>query len=253
MDSWLITNAIAALLLPPGSLLLVAAAGAVLARRRRGLGRALIALSLLALYVLATPITSDALLSSLETPARDPLADRRGQAIVVLGGGTYFAAPEYGRDTVGSNTLVRLRYAAHLHRASGAPVLVTGGAPLGNAFTEAELMGQVLDTEFRVPVRWLEKASRNTLENARLSYALLAPQGIKRITLVTHAWHMSRARLAFERSGFEVIAAPTGYTTRYRTTVLAFLPSASSLSDSSWFFHEVIGIGWYHLRLLIGR
>jgi uncharacterized SAM-binding protein YcdF (DUF218 family) len=250
---WLISNAIAALLLPPGSLLVAAAAGALLARRRPRVGRSLVAFSLLALYALAMPVASDALLASLEPPARDPLAGDGGLAIVVLGGGTYFSAPEYGGDTVGPSTLVRLRYAAHLHRASGTPILVTGGAPLGNASTEAELMARVLDSEFHVPVRWLEKASRNTLENARLTYSLLAPYGIRRIYLVTHAWHMPRAQLAFERSGFEVIPATTGYTTRHRTSALHFLPSASSLLNSSWFFHEVIGTGWYHLRIALDR
>jgi uncharacterized SAM-binding protein YcdF (DUF218 family) len=249
---WLITNTLAALLVPPGSLLALAGAGALLARRRPRLGRSLVAFSLVALYGLATPIVSQALLARLEPPARDPLADRGAQAIVVLGGGTYFAAPEYGRDTVGSATLMRLRYAAHLQRASSLPVLLTGGAPLGNDTPEAEQMRRVLETEFRVPARWLETASRNTLENARLSHALLAPQGIRRVVLVTHAWHMPRARLAFERAGFEVIPAATGYATRYRVTALSFVPGAAALLDSSWFFHEAIGIGWYHLRLARG-
>ena len=56
------TNAIAAFLLPPGSLLLLAAIGALVALRRPRLGRALIALSLLALWALSTPYVADVLL-----------------------------------------------------------------------------------------------------------------------------------------------------------------------------------------------
>lgn len=250
---WQIINAIASLLLPPGCLLAVAAMGALLALRRPRLGRAVVGFSLVALYALATPVASDALLRYLEPAPRDPLAGKDGQAIVVLGGGSYFSAPEYGRDTVGTFTLSRLRYAAHLHRASNVPVLVSGGAPLGNAGSEAEQMERVLEADFRVPVRWLEKGSRNTMENARLSYHLLSADGIRRIYLVTHAWHFPRARLAFEHAGFSVIPAPTGFTTRHRVTVVDFLPNASSLSSSSWVFHEVIGTGWYHLRILLGR
>lgn len=250
---WQIVNAVAALLVPPGCLLVLAAAGALLARRQPRLGRALVGCGLAALYGLSMPYVADAMTGWLEPAPRDPLADRGGQAIVVLGGGTYFAAPEYGGDTVGGYTLTRLRYAAHLHHASKVPVLVSGGAPLGNARTEAELMERVLETEFSVPVRWVEKGSNNTLENARMSHRVLAADGIKRIYLVTHAWHMPRARLAFERAGFSVIPAPTGYATRYRTTALTFLPNASALLSSSWVFHEAIGLGWYHLRLLLGR
>ena len=250
---WLMTNAIAAFLLPPGSLLLLAAVGALTALRRPRFGRALVALSLVALYALSTPYASDALLRTLEPAPRDPLADKSGQAIVVLGGGSYPSAPEYGRDTVSSYTLARLRYAAHLYRSLKKPVLVTGGAPRGNSTSEAEQMKQVLQQEFQVPVQWSEPDSNNTLENARLSHRLLGAAGVRRVYLVTHAWHMPRARLAFERAGFSVIPAPTQFATRSGVTVLDFLPSAFSLSRSGHFFHEVIGLGWYHLRIAIGR
>lgn len=250
---WLITNAIAAFLVPPGSLLLLAAIGGLVALRRPRLGRSLVALSLIVLYLLSTSFLADELRKTLEPAPRDPLADKSGQAIVVLGGGTYFSAPEYARDTVSSAALVRLRYAAHLHRALRKPVLVTGGAPQGNPVSEAEHMKQALESDFRVSVQWTEQASNNTLENARLSYRLLSAAGVKRIYLVTHAWHISRAQLAFERSGFSVIPAPTGYTTRHEVTVLDFLPNASALSRSRDFFHEWIGGGWYHLRIAIGR
>lgn len=250
---WLITNSIAAALIPPGSLLLLVALGTLLALRRPRSGRSLVALAFVALYALSTHFVADALLKTLELTPRDPVADRSGQAIVVLGGGTYFLAPEYGRDTVSTSTLARLRYGAHLHRALNKPVMVTGGAPQGNPVAEAELMKQVLETEFRVPVQWAEKDSRNTLENARLSYRILGPAGVRNIYLVTHAWHMARARLAFEHSGFKVIPAGTSYATRIELTLLDFLPNASALLDSSIFFHEAVGIGWYHLRILLGR
>ena len=132
-------------------------------------------------------------------------------------------------------------------------MLVTGGAPLGNSTSEAEQMKQVLQQEFQVPVQWSEQGSNNTLENARLSHRLLNASGIRRVYLVTHAWHMRRARLAFEHAGFEVIPAPILYQTRYELTVLDFLPNANALLDSRGFFHETIGIGWYHLRIAIGR
>jgi uncharacterized SAM-binding protein YcdF (DUF218 family) len=250
---WLITNAVAALIVPPGSLLVLAAAGALVALRHPRCGRALIALALVALWILATPYVADALVRSLEPAPGDPLADSSGQAIVVLGGGTYFAAPEYqGRDTVSSFALVRLRYAAHLHRALKKPILVTGGAPLGNSTSEAEQMKQALEREFQVPVQWVEQRANNTLENARLSNRLLRPANIRRIYLVTHAWHMPRARLAFERAGFEVIPAPTEYLTDFKLTVIHFMPGADGLAGSSRFFHEVIGLGWYHLRIALG-
>jgi uncharacterized SAM-binding protein YcdF (DUF218 family) len=250
---WLITNAIAALLVPPGSLLALAAAGALLILMRRPqLGRTLVIFSFIALYALSTSYVAKGLLTSLEPAPRDPVADRTGQAIVVLGGGTYHNAPEYGGDTVSTPTLARLRYAAHLHRALKKPILVSSGTPHGKT-PEAETMKAALARDFQVPVQWTEAASNNTLENARASQRLLAGAGIRRVYLVTDAWHMPRARLAFERAGLDVIEAPTGFATRYELTVLDFLPDARALLRSREYFHEVIGLGWYHLRIVMGR
>lgn len=250
---WLIRNAIAAALMPPGFLLLMALWGLVIVRRRPLAGKSLIALALIALYALSTQYVADSLLQALEPPARDPLADRSGEAIVVLGAGTYFSAPEYGADTVRAHGLVRLRYAAHLHRATGKPILTTGGSPEGASVGEAVHMKTVLNRDFQVPVAWIEDRSRTTLENARLTRRLLTAAGIRTVYLVTHAWHMPRARLAFENAGFTVIPAATGYATRFRLTLLDFLPDASALLDSSRFFHEVIGIAWYQLQFAIAR
>lgn len=247
---WLVTNGVAAFLMPPGSLLVLAAVGGLLlALRWRRLGTLLVVAAFLLLYALSTHFVANGLLNALESAPLAPSADPGGHAIVVLGGGTYFAAPEYGQDTVSAPTLVRLRFAAHLHHRTGKPVLVSGGTPEGNPVPEAELMRQALERDFRVPVQWTESGSSNTLENARRSQRLLAAAGITRVYLVTHARHMPRARLAFERAGLGVVPAPTGYATRHALTALDFLPSARALQRSRDFFHEIIGIGWYHLRL----
>lgn len=250
MLSWQLTNAWAALLLPPGSLILLMAGGLVLRRTHPHLGASLTAGGVAALYLLSMPLTADWLLSALESGS--PIANgRSAAAIVVLGGGKSHNAPEYGGDSLRSTTLVRLRYAAHLQRRTGLPILVSGGSPEGSPQSEAELMQHTLQNEFSVPVRWIESGSANTLENARLSYGMLAAENIRTVYLVTHAWHMPRARLAFESAGFKVIPAATGYTTRYRLTIPDFLPSARALHNSALFFHELIGIVWYRLRLVL--
>jgi uncharacterized SAM-binding protein YcdF (DUF218 family) len=156
-----------------------------------------------------------------------------------------------GGDTVNFRTLVRLRYAARLHRDLKTPVLVTGGTPQGGRVAEAEAMKEALQRDFNVPTRWVETDSRTTFENAQLSRKLLKST-VQQIYLVTHAWHMPRAKLAFEHAGFTVIPAPTGYTTRLEITVLDFLPNAGALSKSSDFFHEIIGYAWYRLRAVTG-
>ena len=123
----------------------------------------------------------------LETPYVADSVNSEGQVIVVLGGGTYFNAVEYGGDTVSRYSLERIRYAAHLYQLTGKWILVTGGAPLGNISSEAEQMKSVLENEFRTPVKWVEGNSNNTRENAYKSYETLKKDGITHIMLVTHA------------------------------------------------------------------
>ena len=250
MSIWVITNAIAAWMLPPGCLLLLAAWGLLRLRKHPRSGKALVALALMGLWLLSTPWMARTLLGLLESPPTDLQQAPPAQAIVVLGGGKYHTAPEYGTGTVGGATLVRVRYAAHLHRLTGKPILVSGGSPEGSTISEAQAMKAVLESEFKIPVAWMESASNTTQENARASYSLLKAQGITRIYLVTHAWHMPRAQRAFAEAGFTVVPASTAYATQFRFTLLDCLPRAEALHQSSVFFHEVIGIVWYRLKSL---
>jgi uncharacterized SAM-binding protein YcdF (DUF218 family) len=247
--SWLITNLIAALLLPPLNLLLMATAGLLLWRKRPRLGRGLVWTAFALLWLLSTPWVSLGMLRMLEdTPSPLDTRTQTADAIVVLGAGTYLNAPEYGADTVGGGGLARLRYAAKLQRETGKPVLVTGGKPQGNTLSEAAQMKAVLEDEFHVPVKWTEGESTNTFENAQLSRKILEAQGIRRIYLVTHAWHMPRAAMAFRAAGFEVVPAATVYTLPGPLTLLDFVPAADALDGSSRALHEFIGMLWYRLK-----
>ena len=245
--NWFATNAVSAFLLPPFNLILLGMLGVLLLRCKPGLGKAMVAAALALLYLLSIPLVADALLRTLEpAPSRNSL-DKDIQAIVVLGGGTYYNAPEYHGDTVGRFSLERVRYAAWLHQQTGKPILATGGDPADHGSAEAAQMKAVLEREFTVPVKWIETVARNTRENAYNSFAILQKEGIGRIALVTHAWHMPRAAREFEQAGFKISPAATGYTTRHRTDIFVLIPTAAALQRSSLFFHEIIGIGWYWL------
>jgi uncharacterized SAM-binding protein YcdF (DUF218 family) len=159
-----------------------------------------------------------------------------------------FDAPDYGGDTLNRWALERARYGARLHRSTGLPVLVSGGlGGLGTA-AEADALQAALETEFSVPVRWVERDSENTFQNAANAARLLRPAGVSRVLLVTHAAHMPRALLAFEAAGLEAIPAATGYATRQPHALLEWLPQAGALADSRVFIHEALGIAWYRIK-----
>jgi len=254
--SWLVTNLFAAALLPPLNGLLLAAGGAVLARRWPRLGRVLIAAGFLLVALLSLGVVARALVAPLESRHPVLAGDASGRlavdAVVVLGAGRYRSAPEFADDDVAGPTLDRLRYAALLARASGRPLLVSGGAPDGAGRSEAAVMAKALERDFAVVPRWQESSSDNTFENARRSAEILLPAGVRRIVLVTHALHMPRAVAAFSAAGFEVVAAPTAFIATGPLTPLDFIPRAASLHSASRALHEWIGLGWYALRAAPG-
>jgi uncharacterized SAM-binding protein YcdF (DUF218 family) len=110
-----------------------------------------------------------------------------------------------------------------------------------------------LEQDFHAEARWTEDESANTYENAYRSFHILQKAGIRKIYLVTHAWHMPRSADIFRRAGFVVIEAPVAFTTRYQTDLLAFLPQAGALQASKIFLHEIIGMLWYRVRSVISN
>jgi uncharacterized SAM-binding protein YcdF (DUF218 family) len=233
---------LSALVLPPAGPLLLSALGLLLMRRWPRFGKTLAWSGVILLWLLATPIVAMGLLALTEDVPPFAFAQaNQAQAIVVLGGGNYSNAPEYGGDTVGDFGLVRIRYAARLHRQSGLPILVTGGAPLGGR-PEGETMRESLEQDFGVKVRWVEAQSLDTAQNASLSAPILKKAGIKRILLVSHAMHLKRAGELFEREGLEVVPAPTYYFSRGEFSFFQLLPSTGALRNSYFALHEALGI-----------
>ena len=238
------------LLLPPFGLFLLIAAGWLIMRRHRRLGRVLFAAGLVTLYLLSTPYIGSLLLRSFQIyPAlsADRASDGVG-AIVVLGADVRRPAPEFGGDTVGALTLERIRYGAKLHRELGLPLLVTGGATRPQGHPVGLAMRESLEQDFVVPVRWAETEAVNTYENAKHSSDILTAMGIAKIYLVTHAWHMPRAKMAFESTGLQVVPAPTGFLARPTPEFGDFIATASGLLMSYYALYEGVGYLWYSLN-----
>lgn len=142
-----------------------------------------------------------------------------------------------------------MRYGAILARKLELPIAVSGGAVTHSSeFSLGVLMSKTITEEFGVPVRWIEKRSRNTAQNAIYLRELLP---VQRIVLVTHAIHLLRSVAAFERVGFVVATAPTGFIagkTINFNSIFDWLPAADALVTSRTVLHELIGMLNYKLR-----
>jgi uncharacterized SAM-binding protein YcdF (DUF218 family) len=235
-----------ALILPPVAPLLLAFVGIALLSRRPRLGRALALAGLALLTALSLPIVAESLVRVVDrTPPIDLARAKDAQAIVILGGGLRRRAPEYGGDTMSRLTLERVRYGALVARATGLPVLVSGGRFAAEDSTEAAVMKKALADEYGITPRWAEDRSQNTHENAQMSAALLRADGVERVILVAHAFDMPRATAEFADAGIVTIPAPTGMPAeRRRAAVLDFVPSVFALQASYYALYEIYANLW---------
>jgi uncharacterized SAM-binding protein YcdF (DUF218 family) len=212
--SWLTTPA---LIIPP--LVLLTLLPMVLRRlrwRRRisALGATLLCVYLLTLSPAMIKIGNRVLVSFLPS---DP--GTTADAIVVLGRGTAMRSE-------------RVDVSARLWEAHRAPLIFASG--WGDAQQIADLLEQK-----GIPSTAIagEPCSRTTEENARFTAAILQPQKIHRILLVTDPPHMLRSLLTFRSLGFEVVPHINPLPQRLDTKKKAFLV-----------FREYLGLVGYGLR-----
>lgn len=249
------------LVLPPTPFLLLVLWGAWLLPRRRALGWTLLLLAILGLWLTSTAGLSRAVMqhllnappelreAELAALKREPQSERNPKtAIVVLGGGRRIPAPEYGTATLHPRSVERLRYGIWLSRETGLPLAFSGGIGRGGETgpTEAELAQRIAEQEFGRPLRWLENSSRDTHENASNTVALLRAQGVERIVLVTHAYHLPRALKNFEQaamgSKMQLLPAPTGGPGRGAWKWTDWLPSHRGVEENRLVWHEWLGL-----------
>ena len=172
--------------------------------------------------------------------------------IILLGG------DERPRDSVMPDRLVFLdsgrryiAFAALARQYPAAKLLFSGGSPEitpKEDLKESMIVKQVL-SGLGVPVEKMvfEDASRNTRENALLSYNLVKPQPEQTWLLVTSAFHMPRAMMVFQKAGWNVAPAPTGYLTNGVYSSHLQFNLGQHLTEMAWAVHEYFGLLAYRL------
>src|SRR5580704_9286512 len=235
-------------LVPPIVLIVLSAAAAWLTLwyPRFGLAVTIVATSLL--YLAALPVIAARMLEDVEIKPPTKPDFSAAQAIVVLGGGIKRGDGDKVPDTLGAWSLERIDFAAHAYRELNLKVAVTGGRPAGARSAEAALMKATLESDFNVPVTWVENRSRTTFENALYTKELLKADNVTTVVLVTNAWHMRRALWSFERVGLHAIPWPAPLTCDETDRLDDYLPSMFALLGSYQALHEAIGLAYYRLR-----
>ena len=230
------------IIIPPAGLIWILILGLIVMRRRRRLGMAVLLVGLAGLYILSMPIVGGELISSLE--ARQSAAGDVPEpgAIIILGADGERTPDPLVKAEPGPLSLQRLAGAAMIVREKKLPVLIAGGKVGEDEPTVSDLMADLFTNAFGLPVEWRETMSENTCENAQFSAKILRQAGISSALVVTHAWHMPRAALAFRQAGFPIVPAPLHGDATKVHGIRDFLPHTSAWMRSFYALHEWIGL-----------
>jgi len=201
-----------------------------------------------------TPMTANLLVRVLE--ANDvPSADCAVPPSlgVVLAGGVEkmpLSSEDFGALTISSRR--RVERAVQWWRASPGRALVFSGGRADSdvATPEARLM-RVYARQLGVPdaVIRSEETSLDTWGNAR-NLARMQPSLPERVSLITSALHMRRARYAMAKAGFSTCAIPADSRIVDLDWPGAMLPQSQSAGKTEDAIHEVAGLLYYRLLAL---
>jgi len=232
-------------LLPPGLfiLLLLGITFWIWKRERKP---ALILLGItLGFYLSSTPWVGGLLIRSLERQYSQPDA-LTGEVIVVLGGGAVSGTPDLGGEgNLSGSGADRLLTAARLYRATGLPILLSGGKVFADSGNEADISRRQL-LGLGIPDKDIivENKSLNTEQNANFTATILKSRGLSNPVLITSAFHLPRAVIEFDKAGIQVLPYPTNYWISRPEKLYAakFAPSAAGLSFTGVALKEYLGM-----------
>jgi uncharacterized SAM-binding protein YcdF (DUF218 family) len=182
-------------------------------------------------------------------PPRPYPADNGG-AIVVLSSAVFPPCPPIPTPRLGADTYERCQYAAWLHTHWRAlPVLACGGMGGSEMPPYSLVMRQALERE-GVPAEdiWVEDRSHSTHENAVFAAQLLRRKGIRKIVLVTEAYHMPRAVACFREEGLIVVPAACGYRSYHTFHIEELWLGWEPIAWNEDTLHEAVGLIWYRIR-----
>jgi len=176
--------------------------------------------SLVVLYLASTPLVARWVAESLErqNPPVDPVTMPVADAIVVLGGSMYATVGPDGTTLLyARHASDRFETAMQVFSAGRAPIIAFGGGGTGVPGTPTEgewnraraiARGVPADRAIAGPV------ALYTSDESEGIARVLRERGVKRIILCSSAVHLPRARMNYQKLGFEVTPLPSDFATR---------------------------------------
>jgi uncharacterized SAM-binding protein YcdF (DUF218 family) len=233
-------------LLPPGIIIVLLILAVLFLKKRF---RLFMVGLVVIIFVVSIAPTKDLLLAPLENAYRIPPIEqiKKADVYVLLGGGAEESAPDlYGKGVVSGDGLIRLLTVYRLYRMERKPIIASGGSVF-NRGSESEIARKILIQLGAKPEDIIvETKSRDTFENAQCTAEIAAKRGMKRIVLVTSAFHMKRSVLLFKRHFIDITPFPAGYyTSQQPYDPMHYFPSADSMAQFCAALKEYMGLFFY--------
>lgn len=218
----------------------------VLAALRRW--RAAGVLAGLCLVVLSLPVCGNALLGRLES-IHPPLRVAEvlpADAVLVLGG-VMAPARAPGLLPEWADSVERFEAGVALLRADRARLLLFTGDPRGSEGATLRRLAIARGVpEERIAV--IGEVG-NTADEAAQLRRHAAAHGLRRVVLVTSAWHLPRAVRQFRGAGVELVPFPVDYRSMPNRLLpyMDWLPTANALEKTELALRECYGLAFYSL------
>ena len=204
----------------------------------------LLIVAIILLYVFSVPLFLNLFGHAWSVKPGDLHKKQIYSCVIILGG--FSSVDKYGNGLFNGSSDRFIEGVKLFNTGVAKNVLVSGGN--GNLipgyFKEADWVKTQL-LLFNVPDSSIvvESNSRNTIENAMYSKALLQKMGLKPpYLLVTSDFHMRRAKMIFEKEGVPVVPYPCDYTvTQNRNTWGDLIPDGGSFGGWNIYLKELVG------------
>lgn len=192
------------------------------------------------------PAVSNLLLRPLEDayPARSIGSLPEADAVLVLGG-ILSPAKETGLVTEWGETVERFDAGVEIVQRGKTRLVLFTGDPRGSEGTA--LQREALERGVARERTAVIGAVGNTADEATQLKRFASQHGLKRVVLVTSAWHMPRAMRLFRGAGVELVPFPVDYHALPNRTLpyLDWIPNAGALAKTEQALRECYGMMFY--------
>lgn len=194
----------------------------------------------------STGVVANALLQPLENsyPARSVGSLPEADAVLVLGG-IMSPGKEPGLIPEWAESVERFEAGVQIVRRDKARLLLFTGDTRGSEGTA--LQREALERGVPRERTAVIGAVGNTADEAAQLKKFAAQHGLKRVVLVTSAWHLPRAMRQFKVAGVELVPFPVDYRglSNRLLPYLDWIPTAGSLQKTEMALRECYGMAFY--------